>query len=285
VPERESVELILGTAQLHGTYGAIGRPAMPRGDDEGVAFLRHAVELGFSAIDTAPAYDDAEEIIGRAAMTTPVHTKVDDRLDPAQSVARSLTRLDRDHLDILYFHDSQIALHDPRERVRAAHELVGGPVVRLGASIYELDELVAAVQDGRFQVVQAPMNVLDRRIDDTQLRLTADAGVQIIARSVFLQGTILAASGELPAHLRDLAPFVDTVRDVARDASVSVATLALGWVKARPGIAGVIVGAQSALELQELWAAWNQPPIGPEVLEACGALATPPVHLCDPRQW
>jgi aryl-alcohol dehydrogenase-like predicted oxidoreductase len=200
-------------------------------------------------------------------------------------VSRSLTRLDREYLDILYFHDPQIALHDPYQRVRAADEMVGGAVVRLGASVYEGAELVAAVQDGRFQVVQAPMNIVDRRIDDRHLELAIDADVEIIVRSVFLQGTILAMSAELPARLRGLTPYIDAVRDLARDAEMSVAALALGWAKQRPGVVGVIVGAQNTRELDELWAAWNEPPLESHLLEACRALASAPADLCDPRRW
>jgi aryl-alcohol dehydrogenase-like predicted oxidoreductase len=279
-------DLVLGTAQLRGTYGAIGRPSTRRTDGEAESFLARAIELGFTAIDTAPAYDDAEEIIGRAAPpSVPVHTKVAANIDPVTSVARSLARLQRNHVEVLYFHDSRIAGHDPEHLIDDAAALVGEQIGSLGISVYESSELAATIDDGRFRVVQLPMSILDRRIDDALLKRAHDSDIVIMVRSVFLQGTILTAADDLPPQVRALAPYIDAVRGLAREVELSVPALAMAWVKQRPGVAGVVVGAQSVAELEELASAWDALPLDEAVVNACETLPRTPDQLCDPRLW
>jgi aryl-alcohol dehydrogenase-like predicted oxidoreductase len=129
------------------------------------------------------------------------------------------------------------------------------------------------------------MSVVDRRIDDAVLERAADADVEIVARSVFLQGLILSTPAETPARLRPLVPYVDAVHALARETGTPPATLALGWVKQRPGVVGVVVGAHSEAELEELATAWSSPPLDDAVLAACASLPVPPDEWCDPRRW
>ncbi|WP_449439677.1 aldo/keto reductase [Pedobacter steynii] len=55
----EKDKLILGTAGLGGIWGKIDAK-------ESIATILSALEQGITAIDTAPAYGDAEELIGTA---------------------------------------------------------------------------------------------------------------------------------------------------------------------------------------------------------------------------
>ena len=277
--------LILGTAQLRGTYGAVGRPPTPRSDRAAGALLQRAVDLGFAAVDTAPAYDDAETLIGQSALGLAVHTKIDPDLTPAASLGRSLQRLRRTRVDLLYFHDPEIVTRDTRGLINDASVLVGTEVGRLGASVYTSPELRAVIDDDRFGAVQVPMSVLDRSIDDTDLSRARARGLQVFARSVFLQGVLLAPPGSIPRHLAQLVPYVASLRTVAEAAGISVPALALGWVKMRPGIIGVVVGANSMRELEQVAEAWAQPALDDDALAACRALPIPPPDLCDPRDW
>jgi len=277
--------LILGTAQLRGTYGIVGRPAVSRSNHDADELLQHAAELGFSAVDTAPAYDDAEALIGRSGLDLAVHTKIDPALDPADSIERSLRRLNRSRVEVLYFHDPEIVTHDPRRLIDRAHALLGEQIDTLGASVYSAHELRAVIDDARFGSVQVPMSLLDRHIDDAAISRACERGLQVFVRSIFLQGVLLTPPDLIPERVALLAPYVASVRAVARRARVSVSALALGWVKRRPGIAGVVVGANSCQELEALAEAWAAPMLADDVLAACEALEVPPAAVCDPRSW
>jgi len=277
--------LVLGTAQLRGTYGAVGRPATARSDNEVDRFLRHAVDLGFSVADTAPAYGDSETLIGRSGLDLTVHTKIDPALDPVDSLTRSLQRLNRSRVEVLYFHDPRIVTHDPRRLIDRARMLVGDRVGSLGASVYSAHELVAVIDDARFGSVQVPMNLLDRHIDDATISHACERGLQVFVRSVFLQGVLLTPPERIPERLSALVPYVDSVWTLARHVGISVTQLALGWVRSRPGVAGVVVGANTGRELESLAEAWAAPPLDEDALRRCAALTVPSSEACDPRSW
>lgn len=96
-------------------------------DDEVLALLTEADNLGITLLDTAPAYGTSEARLGKALQQLPglasrcvISTKVGETFDatsgsssfdfsPAairQSVERSLTRLERSTLDIVFLHSS-----------------------------------------------------------------------------------------------------------------------------------------------------------------------------------
>ena len=86
--------------------------------DEAVALTRRAVELGINYFDTAPAYADSEEVLGRILrdVRAPliISTKLGGRPQPfnprdesqlVRSVEDSLKLLGRDVIDVLFIHE------------------------------------------------------------------------------------------------------------------------------------------------------------------------------------
>jgi aryl-alcohol dehydrogenase-like predicted oxidoreductase len=246
--------------------------------------LRDAAALGFSAFDTAPVYGDAESIIGSSGLTTEVHTKVDPDLAPHDSLARSLQRLQRSDVSVLYFHDPDIALNDPAALVEQAMAHVGSEVAMLGASVYDRAQFEAAAADGRFGAIQLPVNVFDRRVPTTSIQAAADAGILVLARSVLLQGVIVAPPGEIPDALAPLVEHVAAFRRLAAEAHSSPMEAAFAWVREIPGLHGLVVGAETSTELAELVAALGTPR-NEDLANALAEFAPPDESLVDPRRW
>ena len=278
------MELILGTAQLTRRYGVVAADRAPDAATA-YAFLSAAYDLDVRCVDTAPAYGDAEDVIGASGLPFRVHTKLAPGVPPERSLASSLDRLRRDRVDVLHLHDPD-AVHD-RSILDAARELVGDRVGTLGASVYTADAARAAADAG-LGAVQVPLNVLDRRIDDDLLTELAAAGVQVLARSALLQGLLadpergLGRVDGLDAALRSFAR-------AASDLCRAPVDLALGWLRARPGVDAVVLGAEDAHQLRRLSDALTAPALDSEelsVLEAVehddGAPGGLPV---DPRRW
>src|SRR5687768_17184665 len=98
-------DLVLGTAQLTNPYGILTRG--DRDDASGAAhrLLDAASRFGVVVVDTAPAYGDAESMIGESPHAFTVHTKVSAQRRPRQSVDESLARLRGKPIDVLYLHD------------------------------------------------------------------------------------------------------------------------------------------------------------------------------------
>jgi aryl-alcohol dehydrogenase-like predicted oxidoreductase len=274
------VELILGTAQLTRRYGIVARGEAPDAGSADV-LLRTAHELGVGTVDTAPAYGDAEAAIGRSGFPFAVHTKLDPTLAPEASLTASLERLDRQRVDILHLHDPE-AVFDP-SRLHAARCLVGERVGTLGASVYTTAAAEAALAAG-LGAVQVPLNLLDRRFDDGLLARLATSGVQVLVRSALLQGLLADPQrglGRVPGLDRALSSVLGAARELEREPF----ELALGWVRARPGVDAVVLGAEDADQLRRLRAALDAAPLEAQelvVLEAVDHDAGLPV---DPRGW
>ena len=278
------MELILGTAQLVRRYGVVATDRAPDAATAS-AFLSAAYDLGVRCVDTAPAYGDSEDVIGASGLPFEVHTKLALGMPPERSLADSLDRLRRDRVEVLHLHDPD-AVHDP-SILDVAREMVGDRVGTLGASVYTADAARAAADAG-LGAVQLPLNVLDRRIDDALLIDLAAAGVRVLARSALLQGLLadpvagLGRVGGLDAALRSFAR-------AASDLGRSSVELALGWVRARPGVDAVVLGAEDAHQLHRLSVALTAPALDSEELSVLEAVehddGAPGGFPVDPRRW
>ncbi|MTA81899.1 MAG: hypothetical protein F2547_04940, partial [Actinobacteria bacterium] len=130
-------------------------------------------------------------------------------------------------------------------------------------------------------LVQIPANVFDRRLlDSALLTELVRNGVHVHVRSAFLQGLVFANPNELPDFFSPLAPALTAVRDEATARGVSVQSVALSALKFHPNVSAVVVGAQSASEMEEIVRAWRDATELP--LLSFDAIPEP---VLDPRQW
>ena len=277
-----NTKLVLGTAQLAQAYG-ITRPLL-QDEGRGPKLLAAAAHLGIMTLDTAPTYGDAEATIGVNGWLGEVHTKLSRDLDPAASLEASLAALRRPQVEVLYLHAPEELLDPQSSVIRSAGDLVGRGATALGASVYSVREFEVALGHPSVSVIQVPLNVLDRRFANNPLRQAAEVGVTVYARSVFLQGILLAHVAALPVEVARLGPLVKQFQQIAEAHGLTPAALALAWVRAQPNLAGVIVGAQNDSELAEIVTAWRA--IVPHnALAALEDLAPAPPMLVDPRRW
>jgi aryl-alcohol dehydrogenase-like predicted oxidoreductase len=277
-------ELILGTAQFQSGYGIV-RDSEHADQSASPGILDLAAALGVAALDTAPAYGGAEAAIGHSECDLPVHTKLDPMTSPAESLAQSLQDLRRERVDVLYIHDSAEVLRPQSHVVASAAALVGERVGRLGASVYELPEFEAAVDDPRIGVVQLPINLFDRRFTAELIASAAATGTSVYVRSMLLQGILAANPLEVVGSVLPLRPYVVAFAELAQRAGRSRRDLAMGWVKAFSGIRGLVAGAESVTQLRELVTSFNSPPLEDDLIAELEALPCPPAAQCDPRRW
>lgn len=280
-----STEFVLGTAQLTCRYGVINRHDRSSDAASAISLLRFADRLGIAAVDTAPSYGDAESLIGQAAIQTPVHTKFASGQAPLTSLQASLARIGRRHIDVAYFHDSQVALRDP-DMIRAtAGQVVGAQCERIGVSVYDQEEFRAAIDHPDVSVVQVPISVLDRRFSSRLLEAAIDQHVCVYARSVLLQGVLAASPADLPRSVGHLRSHVLEFQELAREFGVSPLQAAIGWVCSIKGVHGVVLGASTEADLAGCVHATQSQPLDHTMVEALERLPLPEPAAVDPRRW
>jgi aryl-alcohol dehydrogenase-like predicted oxidoreductase len=290
-------ELGLGTAQLGLPYGVSNHTGQPS-EDEAAAILASALNSGIRTIDTAPAYGDSEELLGRllpaghavriVTKTSPLpggEVSEDDCDAVRRSAERSLERLRRDRLDaLLVHHGSDLALPGGERLAGTLAELRdSGLVQRLGASVYDRAELDAARERLPLDLVQLPLSAFDQRfLRDGTLEELRREGVEVHVRSAFLQGLLLMDPGQLPAHLAAAEQPLRRFHEERLRAGLGPIEAALGFVDGAPGVGVALVGTNSVAELEQCVTALRGRP-APSMDYAPLALDDP--DLIDPRRW
>ena len=260
----------LGTVQFGQDYGVSNRGGRPD-EREVAAILARAATAGVGYIDTAPAYGDAEILVGqhlgrghnlRIVTKTPALTEgtfeARHKQHVLDSLAASLDRLKVDAVHGLLVHQSgDLAKPGWQYLVDAMTEAqVRGSTKRIGASIYNADQLALVENCFRPEIIQLPLNVLDRRpiVSGTLSRLKA-AGVEIHARSVFLQGLLLMEPNELPEFFAPVRQNIVGLRGLWRQRGLSALHGCLAFALQRPEIDAVIVGVNCLNEFEQIEAA------------------------------
>ncbi len=276
------MHFILGTAQLASRYGIMAKEGLSQ--TRAIAVLEASRRLGILTLDTAPSYEGAEAAIGAAGAGFAIHTKLPPGVEPAEALATSLHRLRRDRVEVLHLHDPEMVLDPDNPRLAAAAALVGDGTDSLGSSVYTRKQFLAAVKDPRITVVQAPMNVLDTGISDDDLHMAARSGTIVIARSALLQG-LLGDPAQAIGRVPELDQALSSFRTICERVGRAPVELAISWVRSRPGVAGIILGAETPEQLQGLADVFVAPPLTYEEAKLLTDLPKLANGAVDPRAW
>src|SRR3989338_6269867 len=251
-------KLSLGTVQFGQDYG-IANTTGKVSKNEVVEIFDYARRVGIDCIDTAFAYGLSEFIIGEYLRENPSDFKIVSKLPPLEQyrpgkveefLAQSLQRLRIKQLYGSLLHRfNDILIHDDiwNDLVRLKKY---GKVEKIGFSLYSPDELLFLLdKDVGFDIVQVPYSIFDRRFEK-YFDLLHKKGVEIQARSVFLQGLAFLDLDDLPASLQMARPQLESLRQIALDRKISIEALCLNFVLSNNQIDKVIVGVDSLAQLK-----------------------------------
>ena len=293
-----AVPITLGTAQLGIPYG-LGAAAAGMDAADAEALLQAAWDCGIRCLDTAPGYGSAERRIGcwmRATMARPtLVTKLpalgsvvaDDLLDVMQrSVDASCEALGCDVLDGLLLHKSA-DLVNPGVGAALLSLCDHGSISAFGASVYTVEDARTALALPGLRLLQIPGSLLNPSLFDAGIADdAAAAGVTLFVRSAFVQGLLLQSPARLPRHLQAASGVLAQLRQLAAEAGVGMAQLALSAVAGRPGVSSLVLGFDTPDQLRESVAMLQRPSLDAELVEAAFRIGrTAPPQIADPRFW
>jgi aryl-alcohol dehydrogenase-like predicted oxidoreductase len=282
--------LALGTVQFGLDYGIANRSGQIS-DAEAHKLIARAESCGMDTLDTAVGYGNSEQRLGEIGVAgwriVSKLPSLPDNCEAGNWVADAAAGiLQRLRLDRLY----GLLLHRPGQLLEPRGEALfaalcrlreQGRVQKIGISIYEPAELDQLCDRYRFDLVQAPFNILDRRLlDSGWIARLAAAGTELHTRSAFLQGLLLMGAAERPQKFRRWSSLFAAWDAWLRDNRLTPLQACLRYSLSVPEIARVVVGVDSEAQLIELAEA------------AQGALpALPPdlrvtdVELLNPAKW
>ncbi|MGH9661982.1 MAG: aldo/keto reductase [Bryobacteraceae bacterium] len=231
----------------YGAWGIGGKQWLGGDDDESVASLRRAFELGLNFIDTALAYGDghSERLVGKVVRSAPVRvfvaTKIPpkNRLWPARpgvgidevfpcdyilrSTEESLRNLGLDSIDLQQLHVWNPEWIERDEWRRAFEDLKrSGKARAVGVSIndHQPDSALALVETGLIDTVQVIYNVFDQSPERRLLPLCRQRDIGVLARVPLDEGSLAGSVTEQtvfqPGEFRAFYFRGDRKREVAQ---------------------------------------------------------------------
>ena len=281
--------IVLGGAQLGLPYGILnGGETLSR---EAVArILDTAVSHGIDSIDTAIAYGQSETVIGETAQN---RFKIISKLPPIPSdmanvsqwvrtqIDASLSRLNCSSLEALLLHHPQDLIGPHGSELYAAiNSLLSEKIIeRFGVSIYAPNELDGIIGKFNIDVVQAPLNVFDRRIIGVTDQLSA-LNIEVHVRSVFLQGVLIANPKDRPQRFQPWSEHFARFDEWVHSTGMSAMACCLGFALQQPGVTKLVIGTTSKESLTEIMTS-----IPNIQLEVPADLQSSSEQLIDPRVW
>ncbi|HEX4272645.1 MAG TPA: aldo/keto reductase [Rhizomicrobium sp.] len=262
----------LAPAQIPGVIGRLGIGTVQFGQAYGISntngqvpraevklILDLAAQTGIGMLDTAANYGEAEAVLGGndlsqfriVSKTCGVQHGVHAVIARVRESVRTLGAV-----DLLLVHSVK-DLRGPSGttlwrglQALKAEGVIGG----VGISAYVADDPVALAERFRPDAMQLPFSLLDQRLlrDGTLARLKS-LGVEIHARSLFLQGLLFMARP--PENLVSAGAMLERVRAEITAAGATPLAAALGFVLSRPEIDVAVVGMTGIRQLGEIAAA------------------------------
>jgi len=258
------VKLALGTVQFGLDYGVANVAGQVQlAEVRSMLSLASASEI--DVLDTAIAYGTSEEVLGKVgADRFRVVTKLPS-LPPIDEDGIACWVRDQVEASLARLGQKQIyglLLHCPHDLLGAKSKslievLIGlkeaKVIQKIGISIYspgELDEILKRVQ---IDLVQAPLNVIDRRMETSGwLDQLKNDGVEIHTRSAFLQGLLLMERGKIPQKFSRWSNMWHMWQENLRESAASPLEACLAYPLSLEQVDKVIVGVDSEKHLQDI---------------------------------
>ena len=155
--------------------------------------------------------------------------------------------------------DALLAHHAPDILVEGGHRLIAGMeqlkelgrVSKIGVSVYDGDQLESLLREFTPDLVQLPLNVFDQRlIHSGWLQRLHEKGVEIHARSVFLQGLLLMPLTNIPTFFDPVRPLLECWHAAASAQGLSLVQAALAFVRDLSEVDHLLIGVESLMQFQ-----------------------------------
>lgn len=254
------VNLILGTAQLGSKYG-LQEGSLFQNNEEIVKVLQCCIDNGVTSIDTAIGYGESEAIIGNFKYNGfKIFTKIprippdvdDDYSYCMRLYQQSLSRLNVSCLEGVLLHFSQ-DIHSKGVRLFLNEIKRQKLTNNIGLSIYDPNELEKCGEHLNIDLIQAPVNVFDRRIlNNSTFRKLKSNGVKLQARSIFLQGLLTAPISKLDEWFMKWNLLLERWERTCKSDRATKIKTCMNSVLYETVINSVVIGFDSAAQCKEV---------------------------------
>jgi aryl-alcohol dehydrogenase-like predicted oxidoreductase len=264
-------KIAIGTANFGMQYG-VANSQGKLSKNSVAEILGLAKSLGVTCLDTANAYGESQKVLGEFGVRDwRVVSKISSIPRDCEDV-RSFVRAEIDliltSLNLSEF--DTVLVHNPKDLMGNVSEIVyeelqkaksRGQVEKIGVSIYDPSDLESITSRFQLDVVQAPINVFDSRLQDSGwLDRLVSMGVEVHARSVFLQGVLLSAIAQSNDFFKPWKTTFERWNRFAESSGTSAMMNCIKHVNSYDKVTFAVVGVDSAQNLSEVFDAFTARP-------------------------
>ncbi len=253
--------------------------------------IRCAEKNKIDLIDTAILYGDSEHNLGSVGVSNfKVITKLPSLIDNQKDLSKwvndqvdaSLSRLKIKKLYGILLHKADDLL-GPRgeELYKIINELKAQKTLKIGISIYDYFILDQVIDRFNIDIVQAPFNLFDRRMEKNgRFKKLEEKGIEIHIRSIFLQGLLLMNKKDIPNYFKrweqlffDYHRWLDSNKISPIDACIS-------FLNQFKEINKIIIGIDSLIQLEEILVSSKK-----SLHTTCPEFSCEDLDLINPSNW
>lgn len=256
------MKLMLGTVQFGLDYG-ISNKTGQTATDHVSRILEKALDEGVTFLDTAKAYGNCEEVLGknkRIISNFNIVSKVSGSGDIKTDVIDSIKRLGVERLYGILLHNSDVLCSDNsgeiQEKLLKLKE--EGLVSKVGVSVYSEKEIDIILEKGFVDIIQLPVNIFDQRlVKSGTLKKVKEKEIEIHGRSLFLQGLFFLKPDELNEFFNPVKPSLEEINKVTKNDVFKKISLLLNFAKEVNELDRIVIGVTKLKEFEEVLSAYK----------------------------
>ena len=256
-------KIILGSANFDQIYG-IKKNFIKKSEIKKLFNL--ALKNKIKTIDTSPLYNKSEKIIGllnnnrfKIISKIPKPPKNIKRENIKkwlkQKVMISLKNLRIKKFECLLLHNANSLLCKNGDEIYKGirNMKINGFTSKIGVSIYDFNVLDKILKKFKFNLIQAPFNILDQRlVEKGWLKKLKKRKIEVHARSIFLQGILLLKHNQLPKKLIKLSKKLVMWENWLKKNKFSSLQVCLSFVLNQRQLDGIVVGYNNTNQLNQI---------------------------------
>ena len=283
-------KIILGTVQFGINYG-INNSSGKISTDNAWEILNYSNSNGINQLDTAAAYGDSEQVIGKYLKNNEdKEFKIISKLflknqTLEDSLRSSIKKLNVKMLETILFHSHDDYLIHKNEIIDFNTKFKGRLFKNIGVSAYTNKEVEEIIKDECVDIIQMPFNILDNasKREDTYKKIKKHEK-KLHTRSVFLQGLIFKKVNELQGEFKVLQNAFLKIEKLCKEFNLTTNELALSYALSKDYIDGILIGVDSLDHLKNNIRISGLK-ISQKLIEEIDNLNIPDENILNPTSW
>ncbi len=257
-------KLVIGTANFGQSYG-ISRHKTKLSFQTMKKILSYANRHGIKSLDTAISYGNTEKILGKFNLKNyKIFTKLPKLPKNCsninqwvlKNITNSIKRFKTKKISGIFLHHAEDLLgrnkKDLYDSLQKAKEK--GLVEKIGVSIYNFKTLEKILKEFKFDIVQVPFNIFDRRLEHFKyLKKIKEKKIKIYIRSIFLKGILLLGTEKIPKNFFKWNPLFKLWNSWLARNKISNLNACINYVFNFKEVDKIIIGVSNLQQIKEIF--------------------------------